>query len=121
MREATRHKAAANEANRSRINAEESARQQAATIEEERMRNAAANMENATANGTAVVTQGTHQPLSEKDGTSTNAYAIYFTTVHVSYHQDLQELISNGTTETDLQADAFHWMTAATTGAHKHT
>ena len=68
-----------------------------------------------------VVTQGTHQPPSETDGTSTNTYTIYSMAVHVSHYQDLQELISNGATETDLQAVAFRWVIAATAGTHKHT
>ena len=101
--------------------AEELARQQADTIEQERVWNAATSIDTTTANRTADITPGTHQPFSAMDGTLHQARVLYFLVVHASHHQALQEPINSGATETDLQVAAFHWMTVATKGAHDHT
>ena len=100
--------------------AEEVARQEEATRAQEHESNTAAPMATATSDGGASITAETQLTAGAMDSAPTQAHAIIFSALHTSHHQALQDLITSGASETDLQAAAFRWMMAAIAGAHDH-
>ena len=104
-----------------RQQAEEVARQEEAAKAHEHESNTAATMATATSGGGTLITPDTQLTPGAMDSAPTQAHAIFLSALHTSHHQALQDLIRSGASETDLQAAAFQWMMAATTGAHDHT